>query len=158
MRKLPAAPSCTNREDPARARRHRHDQKVFHTLLDRHAEIARSVAEVPGGIETVTRSVNLEVVALIHDHVKAMERRLAEGFGLRHWDPAFVEIFAQAEKVRMELELLPDGVRVRETSDDPNVEILIRAHGGVVSAFVARGAKAAAQASPLPEAYRRVAS
>lgn len=158
MPRHPAKSSCSSQHDGARAARHRHDQSVFHALLAQHAGISRSVTEIPGGIETVTRAVGPELVALLHDHVQAMERRMAEGFGLRHWDPAFVEIFAQAEQVRMEVELLPDGVRVRETSEDPNVELLIRTHGGVVSAFVARGAKAAAQASPLPEAYRRVAS
>lgn len=140
------------------AARHRHDQSVFHRLLTFHQAIARQVTEIEGGIEAVTRSDNLELVALIQDHARAMKRRMEEGFGLRHWDPAFVEIFAQAGKVRLEIESLPDGVRVRETSEDPNVTLLIRAHGAVVSAFVARGAKAAATESPLPEAYRRSAS
>jgi len=50
------------------------------------------------------------------------------------------------------------GKIVAETrSDDPNVAILIRAHGAVVSAFVNGGAKkVAAQESPLPSAYLRV--
>lgn len=140
------------------AARHRHDQSVFHRLLSFHRAIARQVTEIEGGIETVTRSDNLDLVALIQDHARAMKRRMEEGFGLRHWDPAFVEIFAQAGQVRLEIESLPDGVRVRETSGDPNVTLLIRAHGAAVSAFVARGAKAAAEESPLPEAYRRIAS
>jgi hypothetical protein len=85
-----------------------------------------------------------------------MHRRMTEGFGLRHWDPAFAEIFAQKDKVRMQVEILPDGVRVVESSDDPNVVLLIQAHGAQVSRFVAGGAKVAAQESPLPDAYRRV--
>ncbi|WP_295535472.1 hypothetical protein [uncultured Thioclava sp.] len=49
------------------------------------------------------------------------------------------------------------GKIVAETrSDDPNVAILIRAHGAVVSAFVNGGAKVAAQESPLPSADLRV--
>jgi hypothetical protein len=142
--------------DPARADRHRHDQSVFHTLLARHAEIRRKVTQTAQGIDTLTTSDSPEVVALLHDHAHEMHRRMTEGFGLRHWDPAFAEIFAQKDKVRMQVEILPDGVRVVESSDDPNVVLLIQAHGAQVSRFVAGGAKVAAQESPLPDAYRRV--
>lgn len=153
------SPELRQHSVPAeQAARHRHDQSVFHRLLSFHQAIARQVTEIEGGIETVTRSDNLELVALIQDHARAMKRRMEEGFGLRHWDPAFAEIFAQAGKVQLEIESLPDGVRVRETSEDPNVILLIRAHGAVVSAFVAGGAKVAAKESPLPEAYKRIAS
>ncbi|MBU2825216.1 hypothetical protein HF283_14090, partial [Acidithiobacillus ferrooxidans] len=62
-----------------------------------------------------------------------------ENFGLRFWDPAFPEIFAQREKVRMEVTLVPNGVLVEETSEDPNVVILIQAHGAVINLFVQRG-------------------
>ncbi|MDD8023203.1 MAG: hypothetical protein PHX82_08865 [Paracoccaceae bacterium] len=142
--------------DPARAARHRHDQSVFHTLLARHTEIRRTVTRTAQGIVTLTISGSADIVALLHDHAHEMHRRMTEGFGLRHWDPAFAEIFAQKDKVQMQVETLPDGVRVVETSDDPNVVLLIQAHGAQVSRFVAGGAKVAAQQSPLPDAYRRV--
>lgn len=142
--------------DPARAARHRHDQSVFHTLLARHTEIRRSVTQTAQGIVTLTTSDSADLVALLHDHAQQMHRRMTEGFGLRHWDPAFAEIFAQKDKVQMQVEILPDGVRVVERSDDANVVLLIQAHGAQVSRFVAGGAKVAAQESPLPEAYRRV--
>lgn len=147
---------CTQGAGADRHARHKHDQEVFHSLLKQHAKISREVAEVAGGIEAVTRSSDAAVVALIQEHAAAMHRRMEEKFGLRHWDPAFAEIFAQADKVALKIEPLPDGVRIRETSDDPNVAVLIRAHGAVVSAFVREGAKAAAQESPLPADYRRV--
>ena len=142
------------RADPAA--RHRHDQEVFHGLLERHAEISRELVEIENGIEAVTTATAPDLIAALHDHAQAMHRRLTEGFALRRWDPAFAEIFAQKDKVRMQVELRPDGVRVRETSEDPNVVLLIRAHGAVVSAFVARGFAAAQGESPLPETYRRV--
>lgn len=142
---------------PAHAARHQQDQHDFHTLLKHHAQIDRKVTETPDGIIATTRSDDPQIAALIRKHAVSMHERMEKGLGLRHWDPAFAEIFAQADKVEMHIELLPDGVRVIERSDDPNVAILIHAHGAVVSGFVEGGAKVAAQESPLPDAYIRMA-
>ena len=142
--------------DPARAARHQHDQAVFHRLLALHEQIERDLELLPNGVRARTRSDNPEIVALLHDHVPSMKQRLEENFGLRFWDPAFAELFAQHDKIHMELTLLPDGVLIEETSEDPNVGELIKAHGQVINLFVAKGAAQAQQESPLPATYRRV--
>jgi len=142
--------------DPARKARHKRDQSVFHALLERHGEINREVEEIPGGIRARTWTDSADLVGLLQNHVEQMHRRVGEGFGLRFWDPAFAELFAQSHKVKMEVRLTERGVEVLETSDDPNVVNLIRAHGATVSAFVREGGRAAAQQSPLPDDYRRV--
>jgi hypothetical protein len=142
--------------DGNRAARHKHDQDVFHTLLHYHDQIRREVAETADGISTITTSDNPEVVKLLHDHVPAMHRRLHENFGLRYWDPAFPEIFAQRQKVHMEVTLIPNGVLVEETSTDANVVKLIQAHGMIVSLFVKKGFEQAQQQSPLPDDYQRI--
>ncbi|MCE5387611.1 MAG: hypothetical protein K0041_03410 [Acidithiobacillus sp.] len=142
--------------DPERAARHRHDQAVFHALLARHQEIHRELELLSNGIRAYTRSDNPEVVTLLHDHAPAMHRRLEENFGLRFWDPAFAELFAQREKIRLDMHLLPDGVLVEETSAEPNVVKLIQAHGQIINLFVAKGAAQAQQESPLPPEYQRV--
>lgn len=139
-----------------RRARHQRDQSVFHELLRRHADIRREVEEVPNGIRARTWALDPDLVPLLHDHAKEMHRRVQEKFGLRYWDPAFAELFAQADKVEMAVSLTENGVEVLETSSDPNVVKLIRTHGATVSAFVAEGGRAAAQESPLPEDYRRV--
>ena len=136
--------------------RHQHDQEVFHTLLRHHDQIQRELTQLPDGIRSLTTSANPEIVGLLHDHVPAMHHRLEENFGLRFWDPAFPEIFAQREKVRMEVTLVLHGVLVEETSEDPNVVTLIQAHGAVVSLFVQRGFAQAREVSPLPDNYQRV--
>jgi len=141
-----------------RQERHRRDQGVFHKLLEHHGRITRSLEMLENGILARTLSEDPEVVDLLHEHATQMHRRMGEGFGLRKWDPAFVEIFAQADKVQMDMKLIRDGVEVRETSDDPNVVKLIQAHGRGISAFVARGRAAAGQETPLPDDYERVAS
>lgn len=144
------------RHDPDMAARHQYDQAVFHRLLSLHEHIQRDLELRPDGIRARTRSDDPEVVALLHDHVPAMKQRLHENFGLRFWDPAFAELFAQHDKVEMEVSLLPDGVMIEERSTDPNVVTLIQAHGQVINLFVAHGQQQAQQESPLPAEYQRV--
>ncbi|MEC3860809.1 hypothetical protein VK792_05895 [Mesobacterium sp. TK19101] len=145
------APQLTDRRA-----RHQRDQSVFHELLRRHADIRREVTEVPNGIRAHTWTDAPDLVPLLHNHAQEMHRRVKEKFGLRFWDPAFAELFAQADKVQMTVNLTENGVEVLETSDDPNVVKLIRAHGATVSAFVREGGRAASQESPLPDDYQRV--
>lgn len=143
---------------PDMAQRHKRDQAVFHELLDRHEAIRREVEELPNGIRARTESDDAQIAGLIRGHVKEMHRRLKEGFSLRHWDPAFAEIFAQKDKVRMEVTETEKGVVIEETSNDPNVVKLIQTHGVVVTGFVNSGRKAASQPYPLPDDYMRVVS
>lgn len=146
------------RMDSGRMQRHQHDQAIFHILLERHRELHREVENLPNGIRSVTTSQTPDLAALLREHAHAMHRRLQEGFGLRFWDAAFAQIFAQADAVRMQINDLPDGVETLETSDDPNVVKLIQAHGQVVNAFVNEGFTAARRTSPLPDDYRPAAS
>jgi hypothetical protein len=113
---------------------------VFHQLLTDHAQIQRDVKDVRNGVVTVTTSQNPVVTALIRTHVAQMKRRLETGQPVRRWDPLFVEIFRSADKVDMNVDEVQGGVRVTETSEDPQVVLLIRQHAReAVSQFVARG-------------------
>jgi hypothetical protein len=82
-----------------------------------------------------------------------MQELLESGGRIRMWDPLFVEIFDRSEEIEMVVEMLDDGVRVTETSDDPEVAKLIQAHARKVDEFVARGPEAAHEATPLPAGY-----
>jgi hypothetical protein len=145
-----------NHVEGGRLTRHKHDQDVFHALLHHHEQIQRELTHTAQGIRSITTSENPEIVSLLHDHVPAMHHRLQANFGLRHWDPAFPEIFAQREKVQMVVTLLPNGVEVVESSEDANVVKLIQAHGQIVSLFSQRGFEQARQPSPLPPDYVRI--
>lgn len=128
------------------------DHENIHGLLDRHEGIERSVEEIDGGVLTITTSEDPETTTMIREHVREMKQRVESGHGMRHWDPLFVELFRHYEKIEMEIEDVPGGVRVRETSDDPEVAILITQHAiRGVSEFVAGGHERARQPTPMPE-------
>jgi len=126
----------------------------IHSLLDRHDAIERQVEEIPGGVETVTTSEDPEVVEILREHVGQMKERVENGQGMRWWDPTFAELFKFTDKIEMQIEEIPGGVRVREWSEDPQVAMLIRQHAiRGVSEFVEDGYDRAHQPTPLPEGY-----
>jgi len=134
----------------------RQARDVFHELLSRHDAIKRRVEDIPGGVRTVTTSDDPEIAALIQLHVRQMVARFDAGRPVRKWDPVFAELHKHYDKVTLTMEDIPGGLRVVETSDDPQVTRLIRqhAHRGV-SEFVERGFDRAREATPLPEGYER---
>jgi hypothetical protein len=137
-------------DEPAAPGTLAYDRGVFHGLLEEHAKIRRTVAEVEGGVEARTESDDPRVAGLLKDHVMAMKGRIETGRRLRQWDPLYVAVFDHAEKIRLEVTPVEKGVVVRETSGDPEVAALIRAHAGVVSAFAARGFDESAEAHAVP--------
>lgn len=126
------------------------DHVVFQSLLTDHAKITRTVREIDGGIEAVTESDDPRIAGLIQEHAAAMKARIEAGRRVRQWDPLFVAVFDAHEHIRLEIEKTPRGILARETSDDPGVTRLIRAHAGVVSGFVGEGDAESARAHPVP--------
>jgi hypothetical protein len=132
------------------------DMGVIHDLLRNHEKVRREVENIPGGVRTVTTSSDPAIAESIRTHVHQMKNRIEEGRSIRHMDPLFREIFEHHEKIEMQIEEVPGGIRVTETSDDPQVTLLIRQHARrAVSEFVEKGMQRAMQPTPLPEAYRR---
>ena len=145
-----ATPSAAPRVSTAETGTIAYDRDVFQTLLGNHESIRRETHEIATGIETVTESDDPEIAALIRDHVVAMKVRIENGARLRQWDPMFVAVFDNADKIHMEYENTPKGIKVREVSDDPYVARLIQAHAKMVSGFVARGTEESALAHEPP--------
>ena len=131
------------------------DMGPIHGLLTQHEKVHRTVEEIPGGVRTVTTSEDPQVTDLIRTHVREMKERIEKGQPIRQMDPLFREIFRHHEKIRLEIEDVPGGVRATETSDDPQVTLLIRQHATrAVSEFVQGGMNRAMQGTPLPEGYK----
>jgi hypothetical protein len=132
------------------------DMGPIHGLLMQHEKIHRAVEEIPGGVRTMTTSEDPQVTDLIRTHVREMKERIEKGQPIRQMDPLFREIFRHHEKIRLEIEDVPGGVRATETSDDPQVTLLIRQHAKrAVSEFVQGGMNRAMQGTPLPEGYKQ---
>jgi hypothetical protein len=123
-----------------------------HQLLMNHDKIERTVEDIPRGVRTVTTSREHRVAALIREHVWAMKERIEQGRPIRQMDPLFREIFRNHGHVRMEVEDIPGGVRVTETSEEPQVTLLIQQHARhAVSEFVEEGMPRAMLPTPLPQ-------
>ena len=127
---------------------------VIHDLLDQHDKVKRTVENIPQGIRAETTSIDLEVAAQLRKHVSQMKMRLEQGLPMRMWDPLFREIFRNADKIKLTVEEIPGGVRVTETSADPQTQLLIRQHAQAVLQFVEQGMPAAMGAHQLPEGYQ----
>ncbi len=123
----------------------------IHGLMDNHRSIHRAVENIEYGIIAVTTTDEPELVETLQTHVGQMVALVENGGSIRHWDPLFVEIFNHADKIVVKTELLEDGVRVTETSDDPYVVKLIQAHAQKVNEFVARGMDAMHEPTAVPE-------
>lgn len=130
------------------------DMPVIHSLLSHHAEIRRKVEDLPNGVRTVTTSQDPEVAKLIRAHVWQMKARMKEGRPIRQMDPVFRELFRHHKNVRLAPKEVPGGIQVTETSDDPQVVLLIRQHAHqAVSGFVRYGMPRAMQPTELPVGY-----
>ncbi len=134
------------------------DRDVFHYLLENHEKIRRTVKQRPDGVETLTESEDPRVAQAIQDHVHWMKQRVEKIQPIRMRDPLFAEVFRHAEKIEMKYEKTPRGVKVTETSRDPYVAELIKAHAGVVSGFVAKGFEEAHKAHAVPADARAKAA
>lgn len=126
------------------------DMAIFHDLLDNRADIKRTVKNLDDGVETITVSQKEDVAIKIQAHAEAMHKRVKEGKGIRLWDPLFVEIFKNYDKVSMKVEKTEKGVKVNEASKDPYVVKLIQAHAEVVSKFIESGYEEARKSHPIP--------
>lgn len=132
------------------------DMRVIHSLLTQHQQIEREVEDIPGGVRTTTTSPDPEIAEVIRIHVRQMKERMEEGRPIRRMDPLFRELFDHHEEIDMAYEDIPGGVRVMETSQNPEVVSLIRQHArAFVNEAVEHGMQRAMQPTPLPEGYRR---
>jgi hypothetical protein len=131
------------------------DMRVIHRLLQNHDRIRRQVENVADGIRARTTSRDGEIAGLIRTHVSQMKRRVESGDPIRLMDPVFREIFEHHTEITIDIEAIPGGVLVVETSANPQVELLIRQHARrAVSEFVAQGMARAMRPTPLPSGYR----
>jgi hypothetical protein len=127
------------------------DMAAIHQLFANHENIQRKVTKTGEGVETVTTSSDPKVATLLVEHAFAMKKRMKKNQPIRMWDPLFVELFANASKINMEVTGIPNGVRVVETSKDKYVVKLIHAHADAVSEFAEKGMEVMHKKHDLPQ-------
>ena len=115
------------------------DMSMYIKLFDRHAELRRSVEEIPGGVRTTTESDSADLTALLQAHVSSMYGHVNQQAEVTCMSGSLPTLFHNAKRYRRQLSLMPTGVAVVETSDDRQLTAAIRAHAQEVSGFVRDG-------------------
>ncbi len=115
------------------------DMSIYMDMFNRHADIARTVEEIPGGVRTTTQSGSPDLAAQLHAHVSSMYSHLDRGVEVMCMSQSLPTLFRNAGGYRRRLTLTPTGVIAEETSDDPNLIDTIRAHAREVTGFVRDG-------------------
>jgi hypothetical protein len=132
------------------------EMRVIRGLLANPGRIERTVRDVPGGVLAITTSDDPRVAQLLRSHVRQMRASYERDEPIRTMDPLFRELFLNRERINLQVEDIPGGVRVLHTSDDPQVVALIRQHAHhFVSEAAEQGMARAMRPTPLPQGYRR---
>lgn len=122
------------------------DRGVWQQLLSDHAAIRRTLVHSEkdgrGIVEATTESDDPAIAARIIDHAKAMQARMKAGAQVRVWDPVFSELFEKHGEVTIDVTPTDKGVKIVESSADPQAVALLRSHAMGVSEFVREGHKA----------------
>ena len=112
---------------------------TYTDLFDRHAEIRRTVEEIPSGVRTITESDSPELVAQLQTHVSNMYGHLDQRAEVTCMSDSLPTLFHHANGYRRQLTLTSKGVMVTETSSDPALTSAIRKHAQEISGFVRDG-------------------
>ncbi|MBN8777496.1 MAG: hypothetical protein J0H13_12610 [Thiomonas arsenitoxydans] len=109
-------------------------------LFKVHQQIQRKVIELPNGVHDVTTSADPTTTALIQKHVVEMYARLDQNRPFPYpMSNSVPQMFANPTKYQRKLDILPDGVAVTETSSDPEMVAVIKAHARELDRFAKDG-------------------
>ncbi|MHB1332665.1 MAG: hypothetical protein ACYCY1_08720 [Sulfuriferula sp.] len=109
-------------------------------LFERHKLIHRTVTALPNGVHDVTTSTDPATTALIQKHVIEMYERLDQNRPFPYpMSNSVPQMFANPTGYQRKFEMLPDGIAVMETSSDPEMVAVIRAHAEELNRFAKEG-------------------
>jgi len=120
-----------------------YDRNGWQSLLSDHTKIRRTLSHSEmnglGTVESLTESDDPKVAALITEHAFAMQARMKSGAVVRVWDPVFAELFENYRHISLEVTPTEKGVKITETSAEPEAIALMRSHAMGVNEFVRSG-------------------
>ena len=119
------------------------EHQAIWDLLDHHDSIVRSIEELPDGVRAKTTTSRPELVATLRTHVRQMAQHIEKGQPVRMWDPVYKDVFDHAKDIKLNIQDVEGGVVVTETTTNPAVIPIIRAHARKVSALAEQGHAAA---------------
>ncbi len=119
----------------------REDMTTLHAMFAARDKITRTVTNLPNGVETLTESADDEIASLLQEHVPAMEGRVGRNDPLppMTFHPLFIELIKHADDFTLTYDETDHGVKVKYTSDDPYVVLLIQEHAQLVSRLIKNG-------------------
>jgi len=119
-----------------------------HRLVMSHAQIRRTVTNLPNGVRTLTECDDPQVAALVREHVRMSVKRVEarDDPGVPVESPARRAIFRTGDRVRTTTDTTASGGSVVQTSDDSVTVAALPKHAAEVSDLV-EGGMAALRAS-----------
>jgi hypothetical protein len=115
------------------------DMSTYMDMFNRHAQLHRRVEEIPGGVRTTTEADTPDLVAQLQGHVSAMYAHVDQRNEVRCMSATLPTLFARAGNYQRTLRFIPTGVIAEETTTDPALAAVIRAHAREVTGFVTDG-------------------
>ena len=109
-----------------------------------HKGISRDVTNISNGIITTTEAEDKTLREAIVSHVSMMVTRLQEGKNpeVIIQSPTLDALFEAYDEIETEIELTESGVKVIQTSANPDVVALLQTHAAEVSDMSKRGMQA----------------
>ena len=122
------------------------DQEVndLKEIFRSHQGITREVTNLTNGIVTTTEAEDEHLRAAIVSHVSMMVTRLEEGKNPEVFiqSPTLDALFGVYEDIDTEIEMTDKGVKVIQTSSNPEAVRLLQTHAAEVSDMAKRGMQA----------------
>ena len=141
---------AADRCDGGNARR----MTTLHAMFADRDKIRRTITNLPDGAEATTESDDEEITKMLQEHVPAMEDRV---LGNKPLPPmTFHPIFVELIKIgimedTLTYEETAKGMKVKYSSDDPYVVMLVQEHAKLVSRFIKNGMQEIHKPYTLPQ-------
>ena len=119
----------------------RAEVEEMRAMFMRHPDITRSVTNLPDGIQTLTESTDADLTAAIVGHVVKMVERMEDGRDpmVPIQSPTLQILFERGNSIKTEMTPTDNGIRVTQTSTDPEVVAALQTHAAEVSDLAALG-------------------
>lgn len=115
------------------------DMGLVQELVMNHAQIKRTVTNLPDGIKTVTESDDPQVAQTIKAHVASMSQRLKDGREFNIFSTTLPVLFENRDKIKSVVEVTEKGSVVTRTSTDAKVVAALQGHAAEVTELAQEG-------------------